>query len=358
MRGFPSMRPKPPVSPRITAFSYCRWSGGQVSLGVDCAAVLNSHERGIPYATGHSKIAAGIWRQLTPYPVEEMRKVKAHRAIEEVPPEGVRDFWGNHWADVLAKRAAEYSATPTVEAARHVQEFKDKVAYYRGVARILSLWPYAAELFDLSRRPGGDSLTVRGPRAVHELANLPDRGGVACVHCWAKPRSAKGVERLLRTSCPGLGAKRAADIRGSVAKGHKLRVVRFSDTPVVMYICLSCGRYSMHRFQGLGDTCRPQRKCKGPLNRFFRGLHPTRPWRIFSAERLQPSVSDVVDVPRSVSDGGGGDGGDGGDGDDQRALDDACAVLVPAVPVPLPHGLDDPDGDDPFAWLERASGSD
>ena len=226
---------------------------------------------------------------MSKYTANNAYKVKAHRRESEVCEGDKADFWGNYWADLYAKRAVEVVQPPDHVIREHTEAFEGLVDRFRGLAKVLAEWPYAAELYIFRRasRNSDQRPVMRNFCTVpHELTRLPG-GAVCCLACGAKPRTDKGVQKLLKTSCRALTGRQTRELADSANNRHIVRAVTFQRVDTTLFVCSKCGCYGMHRFQGLRAACRGRRHAKEHvLKRIQQGRHPTKPWMISSVHRV------------------------------------------------------------------------
>ncbi len=87
-------------------------SCGTVQFGIDCQMVVAGFVQRLWLADDDRAVNVGTWRLINeamdrlPQVAAKVFKIKAHRSVDQVAPDGLEDCLGNEAVDLLAKQAA------------------------------------------------------------------------------------------------------------------------------------------------------------------------------------------------------------------------------------------------------------
>ena len=281
------------------AFAVADDLGEAVVYAGDCQSVLDSFNHGLAKATAANNLHACSWRAMLrargglPPGVVSTVKIKAHKTLEDVEAEGgsTRHFWGNHYADQLAKKGAGFHDIYEGDIRLYINTRRDvkKLARYMvDTLKDIAL-TRIAQFGKVPRVDQGATLRTACNSTDH-MYIWQDRQWI-CIHCLFRTISPSSVSRS-KSMCSGISP--FATFLGD-SRGHKLWVSTLrNDTGAQILYCSDCWSYAVSSpaKSKLSQACRGQSVVIRPSVKFYllKHKHPVTRVPFARPIRLQPSV--------------------------------------------------------------------
>ena len=196
-------------------------------------------------------------------------KTKAHREMDNVSPDDLRNFLGNNKADELAKLGAALHETDILDVTNYNNAEKQLKALAFHVAQVLAM-PHWFEDHKLKKLEQGSRLRdAHGLRGRHDLVWYKDAW--TCCKCLIRIRP-KSSHKQFISVCPGSSS---LDEILRVDTGHCLSYALIEGGGV-LYFCSVCFAFAETVPRKLTKPCA---KCMGPFGptaktRIKNGFHP------------------------------------------------------------------------------------
>ncbi len=271
-----------------------------VHVVTDCAMIVSGLIKGERWATSWRRLQADRWLEV--YDIIRdwdagsmaVTKVKAHRSREvlhTLDRDERRQWWGNHFADVWAKKGAGLHRATARETAEARRGRSLQAAVARWAASTICAdaheypWDRMGRRWDPVRVIAGRSISAL-PR--HDL--IVDGAVLRCSICeqWAFTESYRCKLRAL--PCPGSLQSRLEKVGRAVGRQHCLMrsipITCQSSLPLLW--CAVCGAYAESAARNLTRPClrRATRAGRNAIGRLGRGLHPRRDTRYYDGQEV------------------------------------------------------------------------
>ena len=263
---------------------------------VDCQTVVDGWTKGREWCEASCRPDADLWRELWRLledvgPGVVMMKCKGHATEADVSSgratnfEKVANDNADHYAGAGATIAEQQRPNDGL-----ITGYKDARRWYHWLATLAADLPRDTQ--EVVATPDQEAKAPRRANGLHDSQpHSPEKSSDrwTCTVCQlhvSVTASGKCRSTFFRSACRGNVADRAA-ANAATGKRHQLYV-----SGEITW-CMTCGRYSSKRTNGLAtQACDgyPKKGSAGPLGRPKAGVHPKRPDEALPrATRLQPS---------------------------------------------------------------------
>jgi hypothetical protein len=273
--------------------------GQQVSLVVDCQALVQGFEATTAQRASYRNKFAGYW-QVAHQVIRDIHKVKSHMTRAQAESASQVEWWhGNSTVDWLANVALPQY--PQVELDDFFRDAKVQKSTLRQVCDHLSQVENMAPMARLLKENPRTKAAKEQAKARRRHCWTWQGSRRLCTLCGIAPRT-QDVGTLRRPcagSIPGYEV-----IHGT----HRMRITGIVASGAALVFCKQCGSYGQSRFANLRLPCqgRPSAATRTMHKRLLRGQHPLTQvsllphvaWRPDQVSKVGPPT-DPVPLPHA-----------------------------------------------------------